>query len=324
MKKFVVTLGEALVDWVCLERTLDFSLASTFTRAPGGAPANVAVALSRLGVPARFVGGFSDDPWGAWLRELLAAEGVDLSCAVRVRESNTRHAYVLTSPEGERVFRGFTAASCADAGILPEGLSAETLRNAGTLVFGSVLQSSANGAAVVDKLLEESQRTGVLTVYDPNYRAPFWAGPEEAKRFILRTMDRVDVLKLSDDEVLWLSGQSDVRDAARWARDRSEAKLVAVTLGSKGSVFLTARGEGFVPGVNVRSLDATGAGDAFLAGLVRALHELGGREAVQDLSEEFCTQAFRRANALGALATLKPGAMSGLPTLAELEAFSDK
>jgi sugar/nucleoside kinase (ribokinase family) len=321
----IISIGEALIDWVCLDRTLDLQQTGAFLKAPGGAPANVAVGLARLGCPVRFLGGFSPDIFGDLLRETLSGFGVDTALSPTIAGTNTRHAYVLTEPSGNRVFKGFTLAACADAMLTPERMDESALSRAAVVYWGSVVQSSEPSASAVLAYLDKASEY-TLKVYDPNYRAAFWASPELAKAAMLESFRRAHVVKLSDDEVLLLSGSTDYVSVARQLIADYDLRLLVITLGEQGSLFVTPQFNGQVAPFRVASVEMTGAGDGFVAGLIRGLYSLlpdaPSPEAMLDaLSAEQLTHLLTEANAVGALATTRPGAMSSLPTLAELRDF---
>lgn len=324
----VICIGEALIDWVCLDRTLDLARAEHFIKAPGGAPANVAVGLARLGCPTRFLGGFSSDLFGTWLREHLAGLGVELSLSPVFESANTRHAYVLTNEQGDRVLKGFTQIACADVMLRPATLDVQALNQAAVLYWGSVVQSDpACSEAVLAYVDQASDWT--LKVYDPNYRSVLWPSEAEAKAAMAASFQRAHVVKLSDDELALLKGVSSEADYEAAARDlmrEFDICLLVVTMGARGSLYVTANHSARVEPIPVQSVEMTGAGDGFVAGLIRGLYGLmpdapDPLTMLAHLQPSQLGHILFEANAVGALATTRPGAMASLPTLAELDAF---
>jgi fructokinase len=327
----IVCLGEALIDWVCLNPSLNLAEAAEFTRAPGGAPANVAVGLAKLGYPVQFIGGMSADVFGDYLQNVLTAYGVDTRFMPVIPNSNTRHAYVLTDENGNRVFKGFSLYANADSLLEPDHIPVSVLQNAQLLYVGSVLQASPVTANTINSVLEQFAALPGISVYDPNYRAPLWNSEANAFEVITHTATKVDVVKLSDDEITKLTGMSDIEMAAHafW-KQLPSCRLLVVTCGGDGSFFLNSQGSGFVASFPVNALEMTGAGDGFVAGLMGSLSDwlnaqpAGPSEwkaALSDMKPDVLKHILLRANAVGALATLKPGAMSSLPTKQELTDF---
>ncbi|WP_373531952.1 carbohydrate kinase [Vampirovibrio sp.] len=321
----IICVGEALIDWVCLDRTLDLSEAQNFVKAPGGAAANVAVGLARLGCPVSFLGGFADDLFGRWLHSHLTALGVDLQLSPVFEQANTRQAYVLTDENGDRVLKGFTQTACADTLLRSSALNPDSLSGAAILYWGSVIQSDPDCAAALLNYVDQASPF-TLKVYDPNYRAVLWPSPQQAKAAMAESFKRAHVVKLSDDEVRFLKGTGPYEAAARELMAEYDIPMLVVTLGEAGSWYLTAQASAHVPPLAVQAVEMTGAGDGFVAGLLRGLYSLMPDAAdpvslFENLQPDQLKYLLFEANAVGALATTKPGAMSSLPTWAELDAF---
>ncbi len=330
----ITCIGEVLIDWTCLDKTLDLNKANDFIKAPGGAPANVAVALAKVSKPVQFLGGFSTDLFGGWLKSYLTQFGVDVSAAPDVPKSNTRSAYVLTDEKGNRVFKGFSNESCADVMIDFNMIDMDDLKNSSMIYFGSLLQSQELTRNTIAKVLEflGTDNSKYLKVYDPNLRMALWPDVDTAMGVIKKTIKKVDILKLSDDEIDLVTGIKDNIEAAaqKVFETYDNIKLLVVTMGPNGSYFINKNGKGFVKPFKVDSVEMTGAGDAFVAGLLGGLHDFlsenNGQngnlaEILETLSAERLQKILTSANAMGALATTKPGAMSALPTTAELDKF---
>ncbi len=321
----VICIGEALVDWVCLDRTLDMAQAEQFIKVPGGAPANVAVGLARLGCPVSFLGGFAQDAFGDWLRHHLSGLGVDITLSPVFEDANTRHAYVLTNEHGDRVLKGFTQSACADVMLTGQILHPQILANTAVLYWGSVIQSSP---ACSQALLDFVDQAPVFTlkVYDPNYRAVLWDSLAQAKVAMAESFRRAHVVKLSDDEIFLLKRTHDYEAAARELIVEYGIRLLIVTMGAQGSLYVTAKQSGRISPLVVESVEMTGAGDGFVAGLIRGLYGQmpdapNPITLLENLQPAQLEHILFEANAVGALATTKPGAMASLPTLAELDSF---
>lgn len=321
----VLTLGEALVDWVCLERGADLGAASTFVKAPGGAPMNVAIGMARLGVEAGLAGCVAPDPFGRWLTGLMAAEGVDTRWVSEAPGTQTRMAYVVTGASGDRELAAFSTTACADAALTPEQVPPAVLDGVSALVFGSLIlqQDPARTAAL--QMAERVHRGRGLVVFDPNIRPVLWPDRAALDQALAQALAVADVLKAGDDELPVLSGRTDLLEAARWLLERHDLAAVVVTRGGDGALVVTPSCEVSVPSFPVEVVETTGAGDGFVAGLLAGLvgRDDGGPMAAQvrAMDAEAWAQVLRRACAVGAITTTRPGAVGALPTRETLEAF---
>ncbi|MEW5821994.1 MAG: carbohydrate kinase [Cyanobacteriota bacterium] len=328
-KKKITTIGEALIDWVCLDKTTDLYEATNFLKAPGGAPANTAVGLAKLNYPVQFLGGFSSDIFGVWLKEFLSSYSVDISISITIPESNTRNAYVLTDKNGNRVFKGFSKYCCADSMMNFQDVNIDTITESPIVYFGSLLQASESSRFTISNIIN-SLRSDNITVYDPNLRPFLWNNLDEAIRVIKDTLSVVDIVKLSDDEIELIFKKDNIEEASKEIFEEYNLKLLVITLGSKGSYYINKQGSGFVKSYKVESVEVTGAGDAFVAGLLGGLYDVIIEEQadytsldllIDKLSCKKIESIMKRANAIGALTTTKHGATSALPTREELEKF---
>lgn len=331
----VLTIGEALIDFVSTESGLTLREAPAFKKAAGGAPANVAVGLSRLGVSSGFIGRVGDDPFGHFLAETLAAEGVDVSQLGFERKARTGLAFVSLTAEGERDFVFFRHPS-ADMLLSPGHINPSYIKQAQAIVYGSIGLIVEPCRSGVLKALAIARDTGVLRVYDANLRLSLWGSESEARYGLRLGLDRADVVKLSLDELEFLSGTRDLSAGMEslWAAQSPQGakslqgaqspqergmRLMIVTLGALGCAYRTAADFGQLPGHRVDTVDTTGAGDGFLAGLLAELLAAG-----LSFDRETVERALRFANAAGALTTTQRGAIPALPTRAQVEALRAK
>jgi fructokinase len=312
----VVCLGEALIDFVALDSGL--GLSSTFIRAPGGAPANVAVALTRLGTPAAFVGKLSGDLFGQFLRDTLASEGVDLRGLVEDRFARTPLAFVGSDGNGGRTFI-FYHEGMADTLLRDDELfhARELIRHARLFHFGSVTLAAEPAASATLHAAEYARRSGCLVSFDPNVRLEVWKSPRHARQTILDALTLADVVKISSDELEVLAGTSDPAEACRNLRAHGP-RLVVVTLGPDGCYYDAGSACGSVRSVPVKVVDTLGSGDAFVGGLLVGLTSEDGAVLNDNAT---LVRTLRFANAVGAIATTRYGAIPALPTLHEVEAL---
>ena len=337
----LVSLGEFLIDFVPADRGVTLEDAERFVRAAGGAPANVAVGASRLGVPAAFLGKVGDDPFGRHLAQVLEREGVDASGVRFDQEARTALAFVSLGEGGERDFVFYRNPS-ADMRYRPDEVDEEIIASADVLHIGSISLIQEPSRAATLHALDVARRNGAWVSYDPNLRLALWPSAAEAKRGILSIWERANVIKVSEEELTFLAGSTDVGAARELMHD--DLDLLVVTLGAAGVRYLCGErwggGSGVVPGFPVDAIDTTGAGDAFMAALLAGLLEgtLGvvpGTSTAPAETSPAETSPYgtapsetsdletllRRANACGALTTTRRGAIPALPNAAELDAF---
>lgn len=320
----LLAVGEALYDWVSTDAGADLATARHFVKAPGGAPLNVAIGAARLGAEVAFAGCVGADAFGAALAELLAHEGVDTRLLRAVAGRQTRMAYVLTDAQGDRTLAGFSTVACADAAIAAADLPDSAIAAARAFYFGALTLADPASRAVMLDAARRAHAAGALVVFDPNWRWVMWPDAAELRAVLEAAIATSHVLKLGDDELAWLTGQS-LEAGAETLFARHDLAALVVTCGAQGSYFKTARAAGRVPSRPVRCVDATGAGDGFLAGLLTGLLSRDAGTPLADhvrrLAAEDWQALLSEANAVGALATTQPGAVSALPTRDALDAF---
>jgi len=326
----IITIGELLVDWVSPEPGLKDHKIYNFKMAAGGAPANVAIGLAKLGYPSYFVGGVSDDSFGTWLFDYLESSGVATDLVQKIPQSCTRHAYIFTTEDGNRVLSHITSNQCPDSLLQSKLLDAKLLAQASIVYYGSVMQSTLQGAKNVDEILALIP-SNALRIYDPNIRTCLWTQQMERLQHCLeQSAQNVDILKLSDNELQFFTDELDEQTAAQIIFERYQPALLIVTLGAKGAMYLSSKGQGLVKSFQVSSVEMTGAGDGFIAGLLGGFYALAQlenqsiKETVLSLTSSEIEALLLEANAVGALATTQPGATAGLPTQEQLKDFLEK
>ncbi|MBN6188513.1 carbohydrate kinase [Aneurinibacillus sp. BA2021] len=322
MMKTIVSLGEMLIDFVPETNGQGLEDVASFKKAPGGAPANVAAAVARLGGTARFLGKVGADPFGDFLIRTLSDAGVDTTHVLRTNEAKTGLAFVSLKEDGERDFLFYREPS-ADMLLTEADIAADACREAAVFHFGSISLIAEPARSATVKAARLAREAGVLVSYDPNLRLPLWPGGEEEARAIIRKyVPLADIVKVSEEELLFLTGESDVSTGAAWFFAQG-VQLLVVTLGREGCAYVRPRGPvqhaaSFV----VSAVDATGAGDGFVGGLLYRFAEAGvTRKTLPLLADAALLENIRFANAVGALTTTKRGAISALPSLAEVQAF---
>lgn len=311
----VVCLGELLIDFVPGQPGVSVREATGFIKSAGGAPANVAAVIARLGGRSVFIGRVGTDPFGDWLRAQLAETGTDTSHLISDPAAATSLAFVSLAADAGRDFM-FYRDGTADTRLQPEDIPDSVLVNAAALHVCSVSLSTGPARTATLHAIRRARELGVPVSFDINWREPLWPDPAEALPVIREALSQADIIKLSEDELTFLTGHSGP-EAARELLD-GPARLVVLSRGADGLVMLTRRGALEVAGIRVNAVDTTGAGDALAGGL---LYALAADPALPD-SDSALLAAAERANILAALSTTRPGAMPSYPTAGELAEFS--
>jgi len=311
----VVCLGELLIDFVPTVSGVSLIEAPAFKKAPGGAPANVAAGLAKLGLSAAFLGKVGDDAFGIFLKETLDDVGVNTQGVIFSHDARTALAFVSLQTDGEREFMFYRHPS-ADMLYAPEEVDHDLIVSARLFHFGSISLISEPSRSATLAAIETARENDVWVSYDPNLRLALWPNAEAARAGMLSVWEHADLIKVSEDELVFLTGLDDVDDAVEtlW---HEGLRLMVVTLGAHGCRYYHPHFKGRVPGFEVKSIDATGAGDGFVAGLLSGL--LRNPEAWDD--EKQLIRVCHFANAVGALTTTRRGAIPALPTQKEVDSF---
>ncbi len=308
----VLCLGEALIDLIATEPVQSLEQASSFVARNGGAPANVAVALARLGVPSAFCGAVGDDPFGRRLVTGLNAEQVDTSPVVSRPDAATTIAFAWKDERGDGKF---WLLRHADSTLTPQDATASNIARAAAIVVGSVALAAEPSQTAIQHAVHLARQAKVPVCFDVNLRPTLWPDLARASVACLPVLESATLLKLSLDDARGLLGGEDDPAAVVHALDESaRIPIIVLTDGERGCWYRTGAGSiQFVPATRVAAVEPTGAGDAFMAALISRLMR---REwSVPDESD------IQFAAAAGALATLRPGAWDSLPTASDLEAF---
>ena len=310
----VIACGELLIDFVSTESGVTLAEAPAFKKAAGGAPANVAVGVARLGYRAGFMGQVGDDDFGHFLADTLAEAGVDVNGLRFSPEARTALAFVSLRKDGERSFMFYRHPS-ADMLWRPEDVDAAYAAGARIFHYGSISLIGEPSRSATLAALAHARRGGALISYDPNLRLALWPSAEAARAGMLAGWEHADLAKVSEEELTFLTGEVDMALAARklW---HERLKLLTVTRGALGATYFLADAAGEVPGFKVEAVDTTGAGDGFVAGLLAGLLDGGLR-----FERAVVETALRLGNAVGALTTTQRGAIPALPTRQAVMAF---
>ena len=327
----LVCLGELLVDMFPAELGTGLGYVSAFRPVPGGAPANVSVAAARLGLASAFIGKVGDDAFGRRLAEVLQGEGVDVRALRFDREACTTLAFIA-QPDANTAEFLFYRNPGADMRLAADELDLDLLDSARAFHFGSISLIGEPSRSATLAAVRRTRAAGALISFDVNYRPSLWPSRQEAIEAIMATVPLADTVKVNDTELRLLSGSDDL-EAGSAALLRLGPSLCVVTLGPDGSFFASGEGSGRVPGFAVKTVDATGCGDAFAAGLLRGLladpcrgrplakASLGFGAPCLPAAPERLRAVLRYANAVGALKATRRGVIPALPRAAEVDEF---
>lgn len=306
----VVSFGELLIDFVSLEMGVTVGDASGFVKAPGGAPANVAVAVARLGYDSAFMGQVGDDPFGQHLADILDAESVNIDGLTFSETARTALAFVSNNDDGDRSFMFYRHPS-ADMLMTPDDVKTEVIDGSDIFHFGSITMIHEPSKSATFKAVQHALDNDKFVSYDPNLRLPLWENEEDAKAGMLGGFDYANLVKISEEELEFLTGGTNV--APLW---RDSIEMICVTYGHKGAIIHLKDGTQIKhDGYAVRATDTTGAGDAFVAGiLIGILDHWGDYQAHLADILDF-------ANGVGALTTKQKGAIPSLPPMEQVQAF---
>ncbi|KAL7183897.1 hypothetical protein ACSBR2_026132 [Camellia fascicularis] len=307
----VVCFGEMLIDFVPTVGGVSLAEAPAFKKAPGGAPANVAVGIARLGGSSAFIGKVGEDEFGCMLADILKQNKVDNSGMRFDPNARTALAFVTLRADGEREFMFFRNPS-ADMLLSESELDVNLIKQARIFHYGSISLIEEPCRSTHLAAIEIAKESGCVLSYDPNLRLPLWPSTEAARKGIMSIWDQADVIKISEEEISFLTGGDDPYDDNVVLEElfHPNLKLLLVTEGSEGCRYYTKQFKGRVPGVKVKAVDTTGAGDAFVGGILNSL--VSNVNLYQD--EKQLREALLFANACGALTVTEKGAIPSLPT----------
>ncbi len=303
-----ICVGEILIDFLPGDKP------GTYIRKPGGAPANVAVALAKQGISCGFLGMVGQDDFGSFLLNTLRSNGVAPLAEEPTPLATTTMSFVTLDESGNRSFT-FARKPGADMFLRPDQVQEKDILQSTLVHAGSCSLSKGDAAQATLRALRLAAQHHKLVSFDLNYRDAMWDGDAQAAANAVYTaLSFIDLLKISDEEISLLGGEG----ALQQLMQQYNVGLVVQTLGAHGA---KAYWKGTVFSVNgkaVRCIDTTGAGDAFWGGFLSSLL-LGGIKNASQLCPEIIERALERGNIAGSLCVQKKGAMESLPTAAELE-----
>jgi fructokinase len=308
--KGIISLGEALIDFIPLDKDN-----ITYQKSPGGAPANVAVAVAKLGAKSSFLGKVGDDVLGHFMKDTLESHGVDTTEMSMTDQHRTGVVFVTLDATGERNFSFYIDPS-ADRFLTKEDIKPAVFSSHRVLHFGSISMISEPSKTATIEAVKQAKQNGLIVSYDPNLRLSLWPSEEQARKTILSMMAEADVVKISEEELKFLTGETDLEKGISQLASY-EIPILLVTFGGEGS-YIHLNGQTIhVPAMKVETVDTTGAGDAFVSGILYNLNETEG--SIRDITATRWQEIVTFASVSGALAASTRGAMTALPTLEEVQ-----
>ena len=313
-------IGELLIDFV--STTVDVTLAEApgFAKAAGGATANVAVGLAKLGVDSGFIGKIGDEPFGDFLRETLQQNCVDTSQLISEADRRTTLAFVATRSDGAKDIL-FYRNPGADILLRPDEIDEAYVQSADLFHYGSCSLSHQPVRDATLRAIQYAKDAGAFMSYDPNLRLMMWDVPEAAKHWIWEVMPYANVVKAAEEEWEFITDTPELEHGSERILETG-VELVIVTLGEHGCYYNNGSHQGYVDGFKVEVVDPLGAGDGFVAAmLTQIMRSSGGVRNLLELDDNQLQGIMRYANGAGALTTQKIGVIPALPTPSEIETF---
>lgn len=325
-KRDVVALGELLIDFT--ESGLNDRGIKEFGANPGGAPCNVLAMLHNLGREVAFIGKVGNDMFGTMLESMAAGAGIDMSGLVKSNEYKTTLAFVANTKTGERDF-SFYRDNGADAKITVADIDKSLIEESRVFHFGSLSMTDSTGEEATKYAVSVAKEAGCMITFDPNYREPLWESEKKAKEKIDWGLSVCDVVKISDNEITLMTGETDYKKGAKMLMDKYDIPVVLATLGPDGSMAFYKNEEVFVKGfVNPSTVETTGAGDTFCACAIGKLLDLYDSSEEWDKQKIFNSinssnleELLTYANAAASIITTRKGALCVMPTSDEIDSF---
>ena len=313
MKKYdVVALGELLIDFTENGRSNQGN--PLFEANPGGAPCNVLAMLTKLGHKTAFIGKVGNDFFGEQLRSAITEVGIDSSGLCIDEEIHTTLAMVHTYPDGDRDF-SFYRNPGADMMLSENEIPEAIIKNAGIFHFGTLSMTHEGVRNATKKAIHIAEEAGKLLSFDPNLRPPLWKSMDEAKEQVLYGLGHCQILKISDNEIQWLTGEEDYTDGVKWIRERYQIPLILVSMGKAGSrAYYHESVVEVKPFLQKNTIETTGAGDTFCGCVLHYICEHG----IEGLTEENLMEMLTFANAAASIITTRKGALRVMPEKEEI------
>lgn len=319
MKKYDVTaLGELLVDFTM--NGMSARQNQLFEANPGGAPCNVLAMLQKLDRSTAFIGKVGNDSFGKMLKDTVSAQGINTDNLLMDNKVPTTLAFVHTAPDGDRSF-SFYRNPGADMMLRADEINLETINSSKIFHFGTLSMTEPNIEETTKVAVAQAKKAGAIISFDPNLRPPLWDSLERANEKIRYGLSQCDILKISDDEIEFLTGTDDIDEGIQRIREVFDISLVCATMGKRGSkaYYKNLKVE-CAPFLREDTIETTGAGDTFMACVLDAVLKNG----LDSLDEQKLYNMLEFANAASSIITTKKGALKVMPEKSEVISFIEE
>ena len=311
-KKYdVIALGELLIDFTMNGQSEQGN--NMFEACPGGAPCNVLALLNKMGKKTAFIGKVGKDQFGALLRDTITEAGIDASNLMVDENVNTTLAFVHTFPDGDREF-SFYRNPGADMMLTADEVNPDVVQDTKVFHFGTLSMTHEGVREATKKAVETAKANGCLVSFDPNLRPPLWSSLDLAKEQMEYGFGKCDILKISDNEIQFVSGKEDYDEGIAYLQETYNIPLILLTMGKDGSRAYYKGMRVERPGFSVKAIETTGAGDTFCGSSLNYLVD----HDFENLTEEQLGEMLTFANAAAALVTTKKGAIKAMPVKEEV------
>lgn len=311
-KKYdVIALGELLIDFTMNGQSEQGN--NMFEACPGGATCNVLALLNKMGKKTAFIGKVGKDQFGTLLRDTITEAGIDASNLMVDENVNTTLAFVHTFPDGDREF-SFYRNPGADMMLTADEVNPEVVKDTKVFHFGTLSMTHEGVREATKKAVETAKANGCLVSFDPNLRPPLWSSLDLAKEQMEYGFGKCDILKISDNEIQFVSGKEDYDEGIAYLQETYNIPLILLTMGKDGSRAYYKGMRVERPGFSVKAIETTGAGDTFCGSSLNYLVD----HDFENLTEEQLGEMLTFANAAAALVTTKKGAIKAMPVKEEV------
>ena len=302
----VVALGELLIDFT--ENGISSQGNPLFEANPGGAPCNVLAMLTKLGHKTAFIGKVGNDFFGKQLEDAIKEIGINVTGLRKDDKVHTTLALVHTYPDGDRDF-SFYRDPGADMMLTADEVNPEVVKDTKVFHFGTLSMTDEPVKSATKKALAVAKEAGCMITFDPNLRPPLWKTLDEAKAQMEYGFENCDVLKISDNEIQFVSGKEDYDEGIKYLQEKYQIPLIFLTMGKEGSRAYYKNFRVEQPGFTVKAIETTGAGDTFCGCSINGVLKYG----LDNLDEAKLKEILTYANAGAALITMKKGAIRSMP-----------
>ena len=311
----IVGLGELLIDFT--PAGVSSAGNPQFQQNPGGAPPNVLAAAVRLGGKGAFIGMVGQDQFGYFLKDVLDKNAINAEGLGFTDKANTTLAFVHLKEDGDRDF-SFYRNPGADMMLSTDDVPYDIIDKSTIFHFGSLSMTADPSKTATLEAVKYAKAKGKIISYDPNWRPPLWESDAHAKEGMELGLEYADIIKVSEEELLFLTGEEDLEKGSKILMDKG-IKLVVVTLGAEGCFICCNDGTVSMPTHKTNVVDTTGCGDAFMGTTLYFISQM--KNSLQDITLDAMKKVVTYANAAGSLCATQKGGIPAMPTLQEVEAL---